>query len=275
MYFWFTIVLILLSFAAHEAGHAHFMRKHGVMIEDAGFGFGPTLFTLHPRRLGYPIRFKLLPLGAYVRPFESEADYINELPYRKQAVIYGAGPIGNFIYALLIVGGFRAAQAVSVDYANSWYAQKAAIYLAIAAALWFGQKLISPYLLPLLGLVALVLVTTAVVQAPRESATGPVGIVRQTQEQTGKDTSKLAKSPDTAYMAGASQMSRSLGMVASVSIGVGLLNLLPLSVLDGGRLYAALLRLWSERAVRVFQHSTTVVLVLFIAFVWLGDLARL
>ncbi len=81
------IISLTLIVAAHEAGHAYFMRKHGVEIKEFGIGIGSIgkqlfYFTSRTIRLPFltitlpPIAFHPLLIGAYVVPTEDGEKYL-------------------------------------------------------------------------------------------------------------------------------------------------------------------------------------------------------
>lgn len=121
----FLVVLTVLVFV-HELGHYWVARRCGVRVETFSIGFGPELFGWTDRA-GTRWKFSLVPLGGYVKMF-GEADFEDdeeekpalsaaeravsfaEKPVGKRAAIVAAGPIANFLFALLLfIGIFTAA----------------------------------------------------------------------------------------------------------------------------------------------------------------------
>lgn len=114
----FLIVLTVLVFV-HELGHYWVARRNGVRIEVFSIGFGPEIFGWHDRA-GTRWKFSAVPLGGYVK-FFGDADAASapgtELPVMtaeekavsfhhkrlgQRAAIVAAGPIANFLFAILI-----------------------------------------------------------------------------------------------------------------------------------------------------------------------------
>ncbi|MBK9082921.1 MAG: RIP metalloprotease RseP [Rhizobiales bacterium] len=115
----FLFVLTIVVFF-HELGHFLVGRWCGVKVDAFSVGFGPELFGFNDRH-GTRWRFALLPLGGYVK-FHGDADgssrpdaeALNAMPAAerqvsfygqpvwKRAAIVAAGPIANFLLAIVI-----------------------------------------------------------------------------------------------------------------------------------------------------------------------------
>lgn len=118
----FLFVLTLVVFF-HELGHFWVARRCGVKIEAFSIGFGSELFGFNDRH-GTRWRLAAIPLGGYVR-FQgddsaastpdkdalakmSEEDRKTSFFYKplgQRAAIVAAGPIANFILAIVIFAG--------------------------------------------------------------------------------------------------------------------------------------------------------------------------
>lgn len=115
----FVVVLTIIVFV-HELGHYWVARRCGVRVEVFSIGFGPELFGWNDRN-GTRWKISAVPLGGYVKFFGdadatsnvdssavarmSEEDrkvsfHYKALPAR--AAIVAAGPVANFIFAILI-----------------------------------------------------------------------------------------------------------------------------------------------------------------------------
>jgi regulator of sigma E protease len=118
----FVFVLSMVIFF-HELGHFLVGRWCGVKVDTFSLGFGPELFAFVDRR-GTRWRFAALPLGGYVKfhgdangasmsdegavtamPAEEKAVTFFAQPVWKRAAIVAAGPIANFILAIVIFAG--------------------------------------------------------------------------------------------------------------------------------------------------------------------------
>ena len=118
----FVFVLSLVVFF-HELGHFLVGRWCGIKVDAFSIGFGPELFAFVDRR-GTRWRIALLPLGGYVK-FHGDANAASvgdpaaiaampeaerrvsfyTQPVWKRAAVVAAGPIANFILAVVIFSG--------------------------------------------------------------------------------------------------------------------------------------------------------------------------
>lgn len=117
----FLIVLTVLVFV-HELGHYLLARWNGVRVEVFSIGFGPELFGWTDKA-GTRWKFSLVPLGGYVKMFGDanaasqpgeDTDQMSAeeravaFPHKRlgqRAAIVAAGPIANFLFAIVILGG--------------------------------------------------------------------------------------------------------------------------------------------------------------------------
>ena len=128
----FIAVLTLVVFI-HEMGHFLVARWCGVKVEAFSVGFGPELFGFNDSK-GTRWRLAAVPLGGYVRfmgddnaasqPDRATLDAMDERqraqsfehkPLWKRAAVVAAGPIANFILAIVLYTGlFMATDHVTV-----------------------------------------------------------------------------------------------------------------------------------------------------------------
>ena len=115
------IVLILVVVFIHEYGHYYFARKYGVGVTDFSIGFGKEIFGWNDKS-GTRWKICWIPLGGYVKFFGdrnvfSQADHEKILnkyskkdqeklfvikPLYQRALIVAAGPLANFLLAVVI-----------------------------------------------------------------------------------------------------------------------------------------------------------------------------
>jgi len=115
------LILITIVVFIHEYGHYYFARKYGVGITDFSIGFGREIFGWNDKS-GTRWKICWIPLGGYVKFFgdrnvfsQSEQQelidqYNNEdkkklfilKPLYQRAIIVAAGPLANFLLAILI-----------------------------------------------------------------------------------------------------------------------------------------------------------------------------
>ncbi len=111
-----SIILIVVIVGVHELGHFLAARKFGVHVIRFKIGFGKDLIRRFDKR-GTEFSLGILPLGGYVQMLgednpiqEAEADTVKEtklISYNKislgaRAIITLAGPIANFLLAVLV-----------------------------------------------------------------------------------------------------------------------------------------------------------------------------
>src|SRR5665213_3504216 len=120
----FLLVLTVLVFV-HELGHYLVARRNGVRVEVFSIGFGPELFGWNDRA-GTRWKFSAVPLGGYVKmfgdadPMSMPGDQIaamtaaeREVAFHhkrlgQRAAVVAAGPIANFVFALVVLAGLFA-----------------------------------------------------------------------------------------------------------------------------------------------------------------------
>ncbi len=121
----FLIVLTLLVFI-HELGHYLVARYNQVKVEVFSIGFGPEIFGFYDKS-GTRWKFSLIPLGGYVKMYGdadgssraddsslkqmSKEDFSKTLhgkPVGQRMAVVAAGPIANYLFALVIMAGLFA-----------------------------------------------------------------------------------------------------------------------------------------------------------------------
>ena len=115
----FLFVLTIVVFF-HELGHFYAARRCGVRVEVFSVGFGRAIVSWHDKH-GTEWKIGWLPLGGYVKFFGDEneasapdAEKLKELPddargdtlffkpLWQRAIVVAAGPVANFILAIII-----------------------------------------------------------------------------------------------------------------------------------------------------------------------------
>ena len=115
------IILITVVVFIHEYGHYYFAKRYGVGVTDFSIGFGKEIFGWNDKS-GTRWKICWIPLGGYVKFFgdrnvfsESEQqEIINKYkeedkkklfilkPLYQRSIIVAAGPLANFVLAILI-----------------------------------------------------------------------------------------------------------------------------------------------------------------------------
>ena len=110
----FLFILTVLVFV-HEMGHYWVARRNGVLVQVFSIGFGPEIYGWTDSA-GTRWKFGAVPLGGYVKMFgESAGDEEHSLTeaekavsfshktLRQRAAIVAAGPIANFLFAIVVL----------------------------------------------------------------------------------------------------------------------------------------------------------------------------
>lgn len=262
-----VLVILTLCMIVHEGGHLLAMVRHGIPVQRAGIGFGPGLalsFSRFPRisnlsnNSSSPFVFTISPIlfGAYVKPTEEGEAMMSRLPYASKVNIYGAGSLANIVFGLLILAIMGKVFVNGNVIAGSVLLVLCAVLLGTGllkrAATVFG------YVMPVVAaLITVVAVSLATLGSPG-TVMGPIGIF--------SEGSKAAI-----------DFRGSIVLLIAISIGIGLSNLLPISITDGGRIAEAVLersgvsKMWCSR---YFKLSTACLIILAV-FVFGNDIARL
>ena len=122
----FILVLTIVVFI-HELGHFWVARRCGVFVKVFSIGFGPEIFGFYDRH-GTRWRFAWLPLGGYVKFLDDEnaaskpskealenmsaedrKNSFHAKPVAQRAAVVAAGPIANFLLAIVLYAGLNMA----------------------------------------------------------------------------------------------------------------------------------------------------------------------
>ena len=115
------LILITIVVFIHEYGHYYFAKKYGVGVTDFSIGFGKEIFGWKDKS-GTRWKICLIPLGGYVKFFgdrnvfsqSEQQEIINQYkeedrkklfilkPLYQRSIIVAAGPLANFVLAILI-----------------------------------------------------------------------------------------------------------------------------------------------------------------------------
>ncbi|PHR63914.1 RIP metalloprotease RseP [Alcanivorax sp.] len=103
------VVTIVIIVAFHEWGHFLAMRAFGVRVLTFSVGFGPKILRFTDKK-GTEWVISAIPLGGYVKPLDVREDETAEgapgefsaKPAWQRVITYAAGPVFNFILAMLI-----------------------------------------------------------------------------------------------------------------------------------------------------------------------------
>lgn len=143
-----TLVALGVLVTIHEFGHFWVARRCGVKVLRFSVGFGSPLLRWHDRQ-GTEFVVAAIPLGGYVKmlderegdvPAEQIEQSFNRKSVRQRIAIVAAGPIANFLLAILffwvlaMLGSQQAKPVIGAVQADS---------LAAAAGLQAGQEILA------------------------------------------------------------------------------------------------------------------------------------
>jgi len=214
--------IIVLVIFVHEMGHYLAARAMGVAVDSFSIGFGKVL--LKKKLWGTEWRVSLLPFGGYIMP-RGEQDYHNNnndpqsfwaaAPWRR-GVIAVMGPVFNLLlpwplYFMLLVGQ-PFPDVVVPDGAEP-------ARISVSQAAYYSHKISTNFYKKI----------WAAVNTPREQPMsikdvgGPVAVY----EFTEKAKKRSQETGDWGFL---------IDWIAFFSINLGVINLLPIPVLDGGHI---------------------------------------
>lgn len=249
MYAGLTFLLLLLCVVVHEFGHAFAMIRCGIKVKEIGIGFKTSEYLgfsikapswLPCERLG----FHLLLLGGYTVPADDQVEKLKTISYWDYANIMGSGIWANLLMALA-VSVILVLTSPLFPNERTWKAL--GLITVIGVALWFGQRIFTSVIFPLLGVFSIYVMYSIVSLYGSASVGGPVEIAREVANQTTFVDSLL--------------------MILNISVSLALLNSLPISPMDGGKLYANIIGKISPTAERVFTMSGTLVFLILILLI--------
>jgi regulator of sigma E protease len=299
--FWF-IVLISPLVIIHEFAHLVLGKMMGLNPEVFSIGFGPVLFSVEWQNISWQIA--AIPLGGYVMfPQESMLGLGSGDPWSWFFVAL-VGPLSNFLTAVFLiygfflklysnfemvkaegevffVGRFKEDSFFSYKISHEYYKFHNANFETLSlmeafnykiesrkqklsfkdywkmALINSGQLLFSrkehPELVKLLKQVSLS-------SSPSETShgfIGPIGIAKMLGEAVNQSWARVTL------------------LSASLSVSLGVFNLLPLGILDGGKALQALMQIMfgpSQIATVVYQLVSLVIFLLMISAALYGDL---
>ncbi len=246
-----TVLIFVLVMVIHELGHAWEMKKCGVDIAEMGLGipfrwsrrkiddqfdeYGMEMYEdRYLPHLSYPIKvwgmnikLKLHPLllGAYVLPSSIGMETMDGLSDGDKHKIFAGGIIANILTCCFVFGVlwvFGATKIVTLF-----------ILIGVAIPCIFMRTFVSMYVVPILGIIFLIFISYVLVTTPiTESLSGPVGVMSIIFD--------VVSETESVWM----QLKKALMMLGIISLAIGIMNCLPIFVLDGGRSVFVHLERW-------------------------------
>lgn len=218
-----AVLLLGLGIAVHEFGHAIAMHKANVKIEEIGFGIGPTLYSTSAIFDGDSITVTIspIPFGAFVKMEQKRQELYKAVSTFDAFVINGIGIWLNAVFGLLLLLAAQTRDSVFRFLKNKYTIIIMAVIalgsLDLLTRIGFFWGFI---MLGASGL-AFFLFARDIIKGKKEFS-GPIAIFKLLKEV------KTIRS--TVVFAGA------------LSIGVGMVNLLPFMPFDGGQNVVLLLK---------------------------------
>lgn len=259
-----AFMLFVFAMLGHELGHAWALRETGIRVKAIGVGIPwgiCVLFRLNFLRdlFGARCKFILSPLllGAYVEPYHPLEYYDTTL--KEEVYIFGSGPIANFIMFFGIFAILVLYQVSSGNIDAYKGLMMASLFTAGAILLWFARKHISLWVLPVLGIYfSGVLIWSFATMPFREIIDGSGSVIF-----IGEIISK------SITWEGALKT----GML--INFAVGAMNLLPLGVLDGGKIVGSIIRRLAPSLEGSFYRAGNYCFIALVCVTLIGDGNRL
>ena len=202
-----AIFLLGVIIFVHELGHFLFAKLLGIRVLKFSLGFGPKLIGIKYGDTEYVISY--IPLGGYVKmlgenPTEEikEEEKIVTFKYQsiwKRFLIIVAGPLFNILFAATIF--------YSIFLLKGNFNVIRNIFISIGIT-WEALTITVVSFINLIGGII-----------PASSIGGPIAIVQMASEQTANGFISY------------------LILMAFISINIGIVNLLPIPILDGGHIF--------------------------------------
>jgi len=273
------IASLVVLIAAHEAGHAYFMRKHGVEIKEFGIGIGKIgkqLFYIKAKQIRLPflkadippIAFHPLLIGAYVQETEEGTERIKALPLKARLQIFGGGVYVNLLFAIIIYALIQVSLAifvllngVEIPFDIIQNTVIATILVAILIKWRYALSIWSPIIMGIFMIILLwVLFSTP---GATEAFIGPIAVIT-TGASIGTNSSPTAIFELMLY-------------VFAISLSLGLTNSLPIPPLDGGHMATAILKRFRvpDKILSAYRIAGLTSFVVFIIFVIVNDIYKL
>jgi len=108
-----AVVSFVTALVLHEFGHYLAARICAVPIKQAGFGWGPELFSVRVRNVNYQLR--LLPVGAYI---QLDMIALQMRPLWQQLFVLGAGIGMNVMLGIVTWGSLFASLNLALAIGN-------------------------------------------------------------------------------------------------------------------------------------------------------------
>jgi regulator of sigma E protease len=218
MFIVYAIIIFALLILVHELGHLITAKSVGVSVEEFALGMGPRLASFERGGTIYSIR--PFPIGGFCRMEgeDEESDNpgaFNNRPIPARALVLFAGSLMNVLLCILMLS-------ILIF-----------VYSEHHTILTFFQSFGRGFMATgqIMKMMYEVIVQLFTGHASMDDLTGPVGIVKAVS-----DSAKLG----FAYV---------VQLAAFISLNLGIVNLLPLPALDGGRIVFLIIRIFTGKRI--------------------------
>jgi len=263
MYTLLIVALMSIAVSLHELGHAFFMRKYGIpMQEICVLGIGPKLLEWKWRRIfgEVPMTIRLIPLSAFVK---IDKDHKCSDPVAEEHML-SAGVSANLIVAMLLVviGVFLEARSHSweqIDSVKLGSVLSVGTSIGLIGMLMWRFPRFAAYSVACIGIIAGSVIAWGVCAFIKErffsgqagvplEIGGPVMLAQQVSEAAEQ---------------------RSVAMcfiyAGAFSLNLAMVNCLPLLPLDGSRVALSMFGRWAPSFMS--RHADRCKISMFLAFV--------
>jgi len=268
--FWYGIISLIVVLIVHEGAHGIISEIHKVKVKSAGVGF-----------------FAFIPL-AFVEPDEKE---LTRLPLKKQLSIFAAGPFANIVTAVVcmllvsfvmapISGHVFAPNGLTVEGVTKGFpaelagVQKGEIIISVNGNLINSSSGFMDELSKVSPGENIQVVTDKsqynikTIENPSDSTKAHLGIqLKQSIGLAAGLEEKYGKFPWIVFY-----ISQLLYWMIVLNIGIGLINLLPLGPIDGGRMMGAIFenKVKNKNLAKKLWHALTIISLALLVFNIIG-----
>jgi regulator of sigma E protease len=247
-----TIIINLLALNLvvffHELGHFLAAKIMGCTPKHFAVGLGPKIWSFVRKGTEFSVRW--IPFGGFV---EIQPEDTHKLTNRQEIFLYAAGPLANLVLCMgisTLIVSFKSSFGMQFFTGYSYLVQ---IVFAIGATAFLFFVSV-PLTVIALSKMAMHPITNM------NEVSGPIGII------SGKaiPSSLLENAPVWLQL---------FFTVYILSMGVGSFNLIPLSFLDGGRIFEKLFSRF-PKFLGFWRATTGVVLGLFVVYILVTDIVK-
>jgi len=222
MYIVIAIIAFGILIAVHELGHFATARLFKVKVNEFALGMGPRIWSKTSDKSGTVYALRVLPIGGFCamegedENSDDPAAFTNKT-WWQQCIILIAGAVANVLLGYIIL---------VVLLATDGFGLLASFRGAFLYSIEFVKMIYQSIVMLFTG------------QAGISDLSGPVGIVSAVGEVAKQSASAVAAAQNVAFF------------FAFIAVNLGVMNMLPIPALDGGRVLFTLLTATVEKILR-------------------------